>query len=126
MGTFVPGARPWRRLIAALVLPLVLAGVVEVHNHGLAPSRAANLGLATHFSPEAVHPNQPCHFEESSEGEAHECAACLHSLSARGLQVSLAPALRATVSGERPPCAQGRIPSDPLPRWVGGRSPPFA
>lgn len=126
MGTLVPGAWSLRRLIAALVLPLVLTGIVEVHNHGLAPSRAANLGLATHFSPEAVHPNQPSHFEASSEGEAQECAACLHSLSARGLQVSLAPAPLATVSSERPPCSSDRIPSDPLPRWVGGRSPPFA
>jgi hypothetical protein len=120
------GARPRRRLFAACMLPLVLAVVVEVHNHGLAPDHAAHFGLATRFSPEAVHPHQSCHFEASSEGESPECAACLHSLSARGLQVSLAPALHATGGGERPQCASDRIPSDPLPRWVGGRSPPFA
>ncbi|HSS78478.1 MAG TPA: hypothetical protein VLV54_17260 [Thermoanaerobaculia bacterium] len=122
----MPAARPWRRLIAALVLPLVLAGVVEVHNHNLSPSRTAHLGHTTHFSPEAVHPHQPCHFEARSEESSPECAACLHSLSARGLQVSLAPALCAAMSGERTPCAQDRIPSDLLPRWVGGRSPPVA
>ena len=108
------------------MLPLVLAGVVETHHHGLAASRAADLGLKVHFSPEAVHPNQPSHFEESSEGESPECAACLHSLSARGFQTSLTPALCATVTGERPPSAPDRISSDPLPRWVGGRSPPVA
>jgi|GEM_PF-2221702 len=126
MGTLVPGTRPWRRLIAALVLPLVLAGVVEIHDHDLTSSHAASLGRATHFSLGAVHPNQPCHFEENSEEEFTPCAACLHSLSANGLQVALAPAFCSTVSGTRPPYPPDRIPSDPLRSWAGGRSPPFA
>ncbi|HEX4960764.1 MAG TPA: hypothetical protein VF173_07990 [Thermoanaerobaculia bacterium] len=108
------------------MLPLVLAGVIEVHNHGLATSRTANLGLGSHFTFEGNHSNLPRHIEAGSEVESPDCPACLHSLSARGLQVSLAPALGVEVSSERLALAPDCAPSDPCALWVGGRSPPLA
>lgn len=114
-----------RRLFAALALPLVLAGALEVHDHGLAASHTEHLGPASRFTPEAAHPNQACHVEASGEAEHSDCAACLYSLSARGLHVPLAPTLRVDVSGERLPLAPDRVASDPRARRVGGRSPPL-
>jgi hypothetical protein len=113
-----------RRICAAVLLPLTLAGALATHNHshGLGSHGA----FARSVSRAASHPNQPCHFEAAGEVESPTCAACLHGLTARCLPPRAAPALRANTASGRLLLAPALVPTDPCASRAGGRSPPFA
>ena len=115
-------SRPLSRVAAIFLLFALLGGAVEIHGHGA--SHEGDLGASARFTPEASHPNQSHHVEAGSEVDRPVCAACLHSLTARGLRLPRATALRAETGGVRLPAPPDLVSSDPCARWVGGRSPP--
>lgn len=103
-------SRRSRRVVAPVLLGLVLAGAVgpSLGHHHEGPAFGAGVHGGATFSPGAVHPNAPAHFEGTRSVDVRACAVCLLRAQTRGLGVP-----NGSVQAPAPDSSPGPAPSDP-------------
>jgi len=97
-----PSLRPGLRAISAwallVALPL-LTGGLDLHPHG-EPLSGGALRIGETYSPEAIHPDQPHHFEAGTSAQRPACPACLfHAATSGGHLTAVTGVIPAVFAG---------------------------
>jgi hypothetical protein len=109
----LPSARSLSAWALLFALPL-LTGGLDFHPHGEPPGGASLLSGET-YSPEAIHPDQPHHFEAGTTAQRPVCPACLFQAATSGGHLT-------AFAGVTPAVLSGRIAEVEGPDLARGRA----